>query len=83
MGPVEVIAFHNDFKNSKGTKNCIMQARQRGIRTLVLTEKEDKVSSLEQLSHVLDGMTSEQIKGFDEDTKRRPLFGKEKEEAYK
>lgn len=40
MVPEEVIAFHNDIKNSRGTKNCITQARQRGIRTIVLTEKE-------------------------------------------
>ena len=39
MGPVEVIAFHNDFKNSKGTKNCVMQARQQGIRTIIIPEK--------------------------------------------
>jgi len=39
--PEIVIAFHNNIQSSKGTKNCLMQARQRGIRTLVLTEKEE------------------------------------------
>jgi len=39
MKPEIVIAFHNNIQSSKGTKNCLMQARQQGIRTLVLTEK--------------------------------------------
>jgi len=38
----------------------------------------DKVNSIEQLSHILDGMTSEQIKEFDKNVKRRPLFDQEK-----
>lgn len=39
MNSSEVIAFHNNISESRGTKNCITQARQRGIRVLVLTEK--------------------------------------------
>lgn len=39
MKPDEVIAFHNDIKNSKGTKNCLMQAKQMGIKTIVITER--------------------------------------------
>ncbi len=37
--PDEVFGFHNNIMESKGTKNCITQARQRGIRCLVLAEK--------------------------------------------
>jgi hypothetical protein len=35
--PDLVVAFHNDFKNSKGTKNMVEQARKRGIPTKIYT----------------------------------------------
>jgi hypothetical protein len=31
LQPDGVLAFHWDFKDSKGTKDCILQARKRGI----------------------------------------------------
>lgn len=33
----EVIGFHEDFENSKGTKDCITEARRRGISTEVVS----------------------------------------------
>jgi len=36
--PDLVVAFHNDIKNSKGTKNMIKQAKKAGIK-VILVEK--------------------------------------------
>lgn len=35
---VAVVAFHNDIKNSKGTKNMIKQAEREGINVEVVSE---------------------------------------------
>jgi hypothetical protein len=37
-GPSLVVAFHNNINKSRGTKNCIEEARRRGIPVWVLTE---------------------------------------------
>ncbi len=34
--PHLVIAFHDDFKNSKGTKHVVTEARKRGIETEII-----------------------------------------------
>lgn len=31
LNPDKVVAFHSDIKNSKGTKNCVEQAKDRNI----------------------------------------------------
>jgi len=31
LGPDKVVAFHSNIQNSKGTLNCIYQAKERGI----------------------------------------------------
>ena len=36
--PDLILAFHNDIENSKGTKNMVMQAKKRGIKTIVIME---------------------------------------------
>lgn len=36
--PDLVIAFHNDIEKSKGTKNCLGQAKNRGIKTELISE---------------------------------------------
>ncbi len=36
--PDLVLAFHNDIENSKGTKDCVKEARRRGIKIRVITE---------------------------------------------
>ena len=36
--PNLVLAFHNDIKNSKGTKNMIEQAGKRGIKVILIEE---------------------------------------------
>ncbi len=36
--PDLVIAFHNDLSKSKGTANCVKQARERGIKVEVISE---------------------------------------------
>lgn len=33
MNPDLVVAFHNDIDKSKGTKNCLDQAKKKGIET--------------------------------------------------
>jgi len=33
----EVIGFHEDFENSKGTKDCVLEARRRGISTEIVS----------------------------------------------
>lgn len=43
--PDIVLAFHNDIANSKGTSNMIMQATNRGIKVILITEKEDTLIS--------------------------------------
>ena len=44
MKPEIVIGFHSNIATSLGTKNCLIQARNMGIRTIVITEKKgDKV----------------------------------------
>lgn len=35
--PDLVIAFHDDLDNSKGTKDCITEARKRGIKVILHT----------------------------------------------
>lgn len=34
--PDLVVAFHDDIKNSKGTKHMLEEAKKRGIRTILL-----------------------------------------------
>ena len=36
----EVLAFHNDIENSRGTKNMIEQAKKKGIKVTIIKEKE-------------------------------------------
>lgn len=36
--PDMVIAFHNDITKSKGTKNCLIQAKKMGIPTILVEE---------------------------------------------
>lgn len=36
--PDLVLAFHTDIKNSKGTKNMIQQAKDRGIKIILIKE---------------------------------------------
>ncbi len=31
MNPSRVLAFHDDILNSKGTRDCVLEARRRGI----------------------------------------------------
>lgn len=38
--PDMVIAFHNNIAESKGTKDCVTEARRRGIPTEVVSDKE-------------------------------------------
>jgi len=35
----EVIAFHNDIENSKGTKDMLRRAQKRGIKNKLITSK--------------------------------------------
>jgi hypothetical protein len=39
MGPDVVLAFHNNFKRSKGTKNCVDQALKRGLEVWLNTSE--------------------------------------------
>lgn len=36
--PDLVIAFHDDIENSKGTKDCLMEAERRGIDSILVEE---------------------------------------------
>lgn len=38
--PDKVYAFHNDIKNSKGTKDCVTEAILRNIPVKIITEQE-------------------------------------------
>ncbi len=38
--PDHVLAFHRDLENSKGTKDCVTEARRRGITTEVFDGRE-------------------------------------------
>lgn len=38
LNPDEVIAFHRDIKNSKGTKNMIKQAKAAGFQTTLIDD---------------------------------------------
>jgi hypothetical protein len=38
MPVTEVLAFHNDIENSKGTKNMIKQAKKKGIPVTIVKE---------------------------------------------
>jgi hypothetical protein len=38
MPVTEVLAFHNDIENSKGTKNMIQQAQKKGIPVTIVKE---------------------------------------------
>jgi len=40
LGPDLVIAFHNNIESSKGTKDCVLEARRRGIQTEVISDPE-------------------------------------------
>ena len=40
VGPDLVIAFHDYLENSKGTKDCVTEARKRGIPVEVITHDE-------------------------------------------
>jgi len=37
MGPELVIAFHHDYQNSKGTKDCVEEAKRRGIPVEIIS----------------------------------------------
>jgi len=37
--PDFILAFHNDIKNSKGTKNMVAQSKKAGIKGKVISEK--------------------------------------------
>lgn len=37
LKPVEVIAFHDNLSNSKGTKHCVSEANRRGIPVRLVT----------------------------------------------
>ncbi len=39
--PDLVLAFHNDIGNSKGTKDCITEAKKRGIEVRLIKEEEN------------------------------------------
>ncbi len=39
MKPEEVVCFHDNIALSKGSKNCLSQARMYGIRSIVITNK--------------------------------------------
>jgi len=39
LDPELVLAFHNNFKNSKGTKNCVDQALKRDLETWLVTSE--------------------------------------------
>lgn len=39
--PGLVIAFHNQLHLSKGTKDCVTEARRRGIPVLIITEEDE------------------------------------------
>jgi len=39
LGPELVLAFHNNFKKSKGTKNCVDQALKRELETWLVTSE--------------------------------------------
>lgn len=36
MGPDLVLAFHNDYENSRGTRDCVEEAKRRGIPTEIV-----------------------------------------------
>lgn len=36
--PDLVIAFHDNIKNSKGTKDCLKEAEKRGIKTILISK---------------------------------------------
>lgn len=38
MKPDLVIAFHNNIENSKGTKDCIEEAKKRGIEVTLISK---------------------------------------------
>lgn len=40
MKPDLVVAFHNDLEKSKGTKDCVTEARRRGIPVVLITYTE-------------------------------------------
>lgn len=40
LKPDLVIAFHNDLASSKGTKDCVDEARKRGIQVEIITFKQ-------------------------------------------
>lgn len=39
LGPELVLAFHNNFKDSKGTKNCVTQALARELEVWLVTSE--------------------------------------------
>lgn len=38
MNVTEVLAFHNDIENSRGTKDMIRQAKKKGIKVTIIKE---------------------------------------------
>lgn len=42
MNPDLVIAFHEDYENSKGTKDCVEEAKRRGIKVEMVDLKRHK-----------------------------------------
>ena len=40
--PDLVIAFHGDIEQSRGTRHCIIEAQQRGIPVILITEASQK-----------------------------------------
>lgn len=43
MKPDLVVAFHNDLAKSKGTKDCVTEARRRGIPVILVTHTETEL----------------------------------------
>ena len=41
LKPDLVVAFHNGIKTSRGTKDCVQEARRRGIPVRLFTETEE------------------------------------------
>lgn len=37
LGPELVLAFHHNISESKGTKNCVQQAKKAGIPAVIIT----------------------------------------------
>ena len=43
MKPDLVVAFHNNLAQSRGTKDCVNEARKRGIKVVLVTHTEEEL----------------------------------------